>query len=44
MLDEHGPVVGHQSHGTRRSAAQTVVDRANYRNLFIADCIQADLW
>ncbi|UCA50507.1 hypothetical protein LEL86_14955 [Streptomyces sp. WA6-1-16] len=43
MLDEHGTVVGEQSHGTRRSAAQIVVDLVNYRELFTADRVSADL-
>ncbi|GAA1928804.1 hypothetical protein [Streptantibioticus ferralitis] len=43
MLDEHGTVVGEQSHGTRRSAAQVVVDLVNYRELFTADRVSADL-
>ncbi|MGA5135289.1 site-specific integrase [Streptomyces olivoreticuli] len=43
VLDEHGTVVGEQSHGTRRSAAQVVVDLVNYRELFTADRVSADL-
>ncbi|WP_330478289.1 site-specific integrase [Streptomyces platensis] len=43
VLDEHGAVVGEQSHGTRRSAAQVVVDLVNYRELFTADRVSADL-
>ncbi|HMG61530.1 MAG TPA: hypothetical protein VK599_01150, partial [Streptosporangiaceae bacterium] len=43
VLDEHGAVVGEQSPGTRRSAAQVVVDLVNYRELFTADRVPADL-
>ena len=43
VLDEHGAVVGEQSPATRRSAAQVVVDLVNYRELFTADRVPADL-
>ncbi|MDJ0347497.1 site-specific integrase [Streptomyces sp. H10-C2] len=43
VLDEHGTVVGEQSHGTRRAAAQIVVDLVGYRELFTADRVSADL-
>ncbi|WP_328333073.1 site-specific integrase [Streptomyces sp. NBC_00455] len=43
VLDEHGAVVGEQSPATRRSAAQIVVDLVNYRELFTADRVPADL-
>ncbi|WNI28469.1 site-specific integrase [Streptomyces sp. ITFR-6] len=43
VLDEHGAVVGEQSHGTRRQAAQIIVDLVNYRELFTADRVPANL-
>ncbi|MFF1868179.1 site-specific integrase [Kitasatospora herbaricolor] len=43
VLDEHGAVVGEQSPATRRAAAQVVVDLVNYRELFTADSVPADL-
>lgn len=43
VLDEHGTIVGEQSPGTRRAAAQAVVDLVNYRDLFTADRVAADL-
>ncbi|WP_329131273.1 site-specific integrase [Streptomyces sp. NBC_01476] len=43
VLDEDGAVVGEQSPGTRRAAAQVVVDLVNYRELFTADSVPADL-
>ncbi|QNE78368.1 site-specific integrase [Streptomyces finlayi] len=43
VLDEHGKVVGEHSPGTRRRAAQVVVDLVNYRELFTADRVPADL-
>ncbi|GAA2657688.1 site-specific integrase [Streptomyces vastus] len=43
VLDEHGAAVGEQSPATRRSAAQIVVDLVNYRELFTADRVPADL-
>ncbi|MFD7064517.1 site-specific integrase [Streptomyces sp. NPDC059906] len=43
VLDEDGAVVGENSHATRRSAAQVVVDLVNYRDLFTADRVSAEL-
>ncbi|MFI9324863.1 hypothetical protein ACIGXI_34495 [Kitasatospora aureofaciens] len=43
VLDEHGAVVGEQGPATRRAAAQVVVDLVNYRELFTADSVPADL-
>ncbi|MFK0258668.1 site-specific integrase [Streptomyces sp. NPDC090445] len=43
VLDEQGAVVGEQSPATRRSAAQIIVDLVNYRELFTADRVPADL-
>ncbi|MFJ9344341.1 hypothetical protein ACIRP0_34435 [Streptomyces sp. NPDC101733] len=43
VLDEHGAIVGEQSPGTRRSAAQAVVDLVNYRELFTSDRVPAGL-
>lgn len=43
VLDDAGTVVGEQSPGTRRSAAQVVLDLVNYRELFTADRVRADL-
>ena len=43
LTDESGTVVGEQSPGTRRAAAQVVVDLVDYRDLFTADRIRADL-
>ncbi|MEV0027311.1 hypothetical protein AB0H45_35025 [Streptomyces atroolivaceus] len=43
VLDEHRTVVGEQSHGTRRSAAQIVLDLVNYREMFTADRVSVDL-
>lgn len=43
VLDEHGVVVGEQSPGTRRTAAQVVVDLVNDRELFTAERVPADL-
>lgn len=37
VLDEHGTVVGERSPGTRRRAAQVIVDLLNYGELFTAD-------
>ncbi|MEV6675114.1 site-specific integrase [Streptomyces sp. NPDC051162] len=39
VLDEEGTVVGERSPGTRRAAAQVVVDLVNYRDLFTADSV-----
>ena len=43
ILDEDGNVVGEQSPAVRRAAAQIVVDLVNYRDLFTADRVRADL-
>lgn len=43
ILDEHGNVVGEQSPAVRRAAAQIIVDLVNYRDLFTADRVHADL-
>jgi hypothetical protein len=43
IVDAEGIVVGEQSHGIRRTAAQIVVDLVNYRELFTADHVRADL-
>ncbi|MFJ2272449.1 hypothetical protein ACIOHO_40520 [Streptomyces sp. NPDC087849] len=43
VLDEDGAVIGENSHATRRSAAQLVVDLVNYRDLFTADRLSAEL-
>jgi hypothetical protein len=43
VLDEHGAIVGEQSPGTRRAAAQAIVDLVNYRDLFTADRVAATL-
>lgn len=43
LTDESGTVVGEQSPGTRRAAAQVVVDLVDYRDLFTADRVRADL-
>jgi len=43
VMDEHGAVIGEQSPGTRRRAAQVVVDLVSYRELFTADRVPADL-
>jgi hypothetical protein len=37
VLDEHGTVVGERSPGTRRRAAQVIIDLLNYGELFTAD-------
>jgi hypothetical protein len=41
--DDDGTVVGEQSPATRRIAAQIVVDLVDYRDLFTADRVRADL-
>jgi hypothetical protein len=41
--DDHGAVVGERSPGTRRLAALIVTDLLNYRELFTADRVPADL-
>ncbi|GAA3311002.1 integrase [Streptomyces cinereospinus] len=43
VLDEDGAVIGENSHATRRAAAQVVVDLVNYRDLFTADRVSAEL-
>ena len=43
VLDEGGVVVGEQSPGVRRAAAQVVVDLVDYRELFTADRVRGDL-
>jgi integrase len=43
ITDAEGTVVGEQSHGVRRAAAQIVVDLVDYRDLFTADRVRADL-
>ena len=40
VLDEGGVVVGERSPGTRRVAAQVVVDLVNYRELFSTDRVE----
>lgn len=43
VLDENGVVGGEQSPAVRRAAAQVVVDLVDYRELFTADRVRADL-
>ncbi|WP_433322862.1 hypothetical protein [Dactylosporangium sp. CA-139066] len=43
LTDESGQVIGEQSHAIRRAAAQVVVDLVDYRELFTADRVRADL-
>ncbi|MFF7941479.1 site-specific integrase [Nocardia gamkensis] len=43
VLDENGVVVGELSPMVRRSVAQIVLDLINYRDLFTADSVRADL-
>ena len=43
VTDEAGTVVGEQSPAIRRAAAQVVVDLVDYRELFTADRVRADL-
>jgi len=43
VLDEDGTVIGEQSPAVRRAAAQVVVDLVDYRELFTADRVRADL-
>jgi hypothetical protein len=43
VTGEDGSIVGQQSHATRRSAAQIIVDLVDYRDLFTADRVRADL-
>lgn len=37
VLDEHGAVIGERSPGTRRRAAQVIIDLLNYGELFTGD-------
>lgn len=37
VLDEHGAVIGERSPGTRRRAAQVIIDLLNYGELFTSD-------
>jgi hypothetical protein len=43
VLDEDGAVVGEQSPGVRRAAAQAIIDLINYRDLFTADRVRPGL-
>lgn len=43
VTDESGQVVGEQSHAIRRAAAQVIVALVDYRDLFTADRVRADL-
>lgn len=43
LLDTHGVRVGERSTGTRRAAAQAVVDLINYRELFASDRVAQSL-
>jgi hypothetical protein len=43
LLDERDVVVGERSPGTRRAAAQAVVDLVNHRELFTTDRVPHDL-
>jgi len=43
VVDPDGVVVGEQSAGVRRAAAQMIVDLVDYRDLFSADRLPADL-
>ncbi|MBS2963820.1 hypothetical protein KGA66_12235 [Actinocrinis puniceicyclus] len=43
VLDDHGCVVGEQSPGIRRSAAQAIIDLIDYRELFTADRVRPEL-
>ncbi|MEU6718723.1 hypothetical protein ABZ897_45280 [Nonomuraea sp. NPDC046802] len=43
VTDDEGIVIGEQSHGVRRAAAQAVVDLVDSRELFTADRVRADL-
>lgn len=43
VLDEDGAIVGEQSPGVRRSAAQAVIDLISYRDLFTADRVRPGL-
>ncbi len=43
VRDEHGVVVGDRSPAVRRAVALTIIDLVNYRELFTADRVRADL-
>ncbi len=43
VLDDDGSVVGEQSPGVRRAAAQAVIDLIDYRELFTTDRVPPDL-
>ena len=43
IVDADGVVVGEQSAGVRRAAAQMIVDLVDYRDLFTSDRVPADL-
>ena len=43
VTGEDGSIVGEQSYAVRRSAAQIIVDLVDYRDLFTADRVRADL-
>jgi integrase len=43
VIGEDGSVVGEQSPAVRRGAAQIIVDLVDYRDLFTADRVRADL-
>ena len=43
VVDADGVVVGEQSAGVRRAAAQIIVDLVDYRDLFTSDRVPADL-
>ncbi|MFI6368828.1 hypothetical protein ACIBG0_39625 [Nocardia sp. NPDC050630] len=43
VIDTDGVVVGEQSAGVRRTAAQIIVDLVDYRDLFTTDQVPADL-
>lgn len=43
VVDADGAVVGEQSAGVRRAAAQMIVDLVDYRDLFTSDRVPADL-
>ena len=43
VTDDDGTIVGEQSPAVRRAAAQIVVDLVDYRDLFTADRVRADL-
>lgn len=43
VLDERGTIVGEQSPGVRRAAAQAILDLIDYQQLFTADRVPSDL-